>query len=147
MTLKDTTGLWLTGDPLLAHINDTFPKLFQATSEYHRHSLCSAPRVCLASPFLEHSQMLSTIPLPDEILKALKHLPSLKAPGLDGFHALFLQTNWHVLGQSIIQIIQDIFEQLRIPPKWGHTNLVLIPRVAHPEQITQFRPISLCNTL
>ena len=118
VTLKDTTGLWLTGDPLLAHINDTLHKLFQATSEYHRHSFRSVPRVCLASPFLEHSQTLSTIPPPppDEILKALRHLPSLKAAGPDSFHALFFQTNWHVLGQSIIQIIQDIFEQLRIPP-------------------------------
>ena len=60
---------------------------------------------------------------------------------------LFFQTNWHVLGQSIIQTIQDIFEQLRIPPSWCHTNVVLIPKVAHPENITQFRPISLCNTL
>ena len=64
VTLKDITGLWLTGDPLLAHINDTLHKLFQATSEYHRHSLRSVPRVCLASPFLEHSQTLSTIPPP-----------------------------------------------------------------------------------
>ena len=53
--LKDTTGLRLTGDPLLAHINDTFHKLFQATPEYRRNSLRSAPRLCLASPFLEHS--------------------------------------------------------------------------------------------
>ena len=147
VTLKDTTGLWLIGDPLLAHINDTFHKLFQATSEYRRPSLRSASRVCLSSPFLEHTQTLSTIPLLDEILKALRHLPSLKAPRPDGFHALFFQTNWHVLGQSVIQIIQDIFEQLRIPPTWGHTNLVLIPKVAHPEQITQFHSISLCNTL
>ena len=34
-----------------------------------------------------------------------------------------------------------------IPPSWGITNLVLIPKIAHPELITQFRPISLCNTL
>ena len=40
-----------------------------------------------------------------------------------------------------------MFEQLCIPPTWGHTNLVLIPKVAHPEQITQFRPIGLYNTL
>ena len=105
MTLKDTTGLWLTGDPLLAHINDVFNKLFQATFEYRRPSLRSALRVCLSSPFLEHTQTLSTIPLLDEIHKALRHLPSLKAPGSDGFHALFFQTNWHVLGQSVIQII------------------------------------------
>ena len=147
VTLKDTTGLWLTGDPLLVHINDTFHKLFQATFEYRRPSLRSAPQMCLSSPFLEHTQTLSTIPLLDEILKALRHLPLLKAPRSDGFHALFFQTNWHVLGQSVIQIIQDIFEQLCIPPTWGHTNLVLIPKVTHPEQITQFRPISLCNTL
>ena len=105
VTLKDTTGLWLIGDPLLAHINDTFHKLFQATSEYRRPSLRSTPRVCLSSPFLEHTQTLSTIPLLDEIFKALRHLPSLKASRLDGFHALFFQTNWHVLGQSVIQII------------------------------------------
>ena len=147
VTLKDTTGLWLIGDPLLAHINDTFHKLFQASSEYRRNSLHNAPCVCLASPFLKHSQQLSSIPLPDEILKALRCLPPLKAPGPNGFHALFFQNNWHVMDQSIIQTIQGIFEQLRIPPTWGHTNLVLILKVAHPENITQFRPISLCNTL
>ena len=47
----------------------------------------------------------------------------------------------------MIQIIHDIFKQLQIPPTWGQTNLVLIPKVAQPEQITQFRPVSLCNTL
>ena len=51
------------------------------------------------------------------------------------------------MGPSIIQVIQDIFEHLTIPPNWGDTNLVLIPKVSHPELITQFRLIRLCNTL
>ena len=61
--------------------------------------------------------------------------------------ALFFQTSWPSLGPNIIQVIQEIFKHLTIPPNWGITNLVLIPKVAHPELITQFHPISLCNTL
>ena len=68
-------------------------------------------------------------------------------PETDGFHALFFQTNWSRLGPSIIQVIQDIFTQHTLPPSWGDMNLALIPKVAHLEVITQFRPISLCNTL
>ena len=50
VTLKDTTRLWLTGELLLAHVNDAFKKLFQATSEYRRSSHRSEPHVCLSSP-------------------------------------------------------------------------------------------------
>ena len=32
VTLKDDTGLWLTGEPLTQHIHTAFKKLFQATS-------------------------------------------------------------------------------------------------------------------
>ena len=63
------------------------------------------------------------------------------------FMLFFFQTNWSNLGASIIQVIQEIFEQLNILPSWGTTNLVLIPKLAHLEMITQFQPISLCNTL
>ena len=70
-----------------------------------------------------------------------------EAPRSDGFHALFFQTNWSSLGPSIIQFIQDIFTQHTLPPSWGDTNLALIPKVAHPNVISQFCPISLCNTL
>lgn len=36
ITLKDDTGLWLIGEPLIQHINNAFEKLFQATST-HMH--------------------------------------------------------------------------------------------------------------
>ena len=101
----------------------------------------------LTSPFLNQAQALTRIPQPEKILRTLRELPPLKAPGPDGYHALFFQTNWVSLGPSIIQVIKDIFSQLTLPPSWGATNLVLIPKVAHLELITQFRPISLCNTL
>ena len=82
-----------------------------------------------------------------EIFQTLRELLPLKAPGPDGYHAIFFRTHWSSLGPSIIQVIQDIFEQLTIPLSWGDTNLVLIPKVAYPKLINQFRPISLYNIL
>ena len=140
-------GLWLIGKPLTQHINNAFKNLFQARSHHLRPTSRNTRQVSHCSPFLTHAQSLACIPPLAEILRNLRELPPLKALGPDGYHALFFQQNWSSLGPSIIQVIQEVFEQLTIPPNWGLTNLVLIPKVAHPELITQFRPISLCNTL
>ena len=124
---------------------------WRATNPTHSHSvpntLGTARQYYPNSPFLTQIQALTNVPQPDEIFQTLRELPPLKAPGPNGYHALFFQTHWYCLGPSIIQVIQDIFENLTIPPSWGETNLVLISKVAHPELINQFRPINLCNTL
>ena len=116
ITLKDGTGLWLTGEPLTQHIHNTFKTLFQASSSYCRTTPGNERSYCPNSPFHTHTQLLTRMPQPDEILQTLQALPPLKAPGLDGFHALFFQSNWSSLGLSIIQVIQEIFEHLTIPP-------------------------------
>lgn len=41
----------------------------------------------------------------------------------------------------------EFFETGELPPGTNDAFLVLIPKVGKPEQITQFRPISLCNIL
>lgn len=131
----------------MQHINAAFKKLFQATSAHmHPSSRCEM-QCSQTSPFLANAQSLTSIPQPEEIFRNLKNLPPLKALGPNGYHALIFQTNWYSLGSSVIQVIQEIFKQLSIPPIWGITNLVLILKIAHPEMITQFRPISLFNTL
>jgi len=80
--------------------------------------------------------LLSSIPQPVEILRNILSLPPLKAPGTGGYHALFFQNNWYILGPSVILVIQEIFEKLTILLDWGIANLVRIPKVAHPDLIT-----------
>lgn len=43
-----------------------------------------------------------------------------------------------MLPQQKMAILGPFFETLTIPPEWGITNLVLIPKVAHLEMINQF---------
>jgi len=42
--------------------------------------------------------------------------------------------------------MQEIFENRTIPKEWTATKIVLIPKIGHLETLTQFHPISLCNT-
>ena len=116
MTLKDGTGFWLSRETLTNHITDAFKKLFMATTAHMRTMTSLGPYFHHNSPFLDHSQSLSSIPQPTEILKNVLSLPPLKAPKPDGYHTLFFQNNWHILRLSMIQVIQEIFENLTILP-------------------------------
>lgn len=41
----------------------------------------------------------------EEVKQALFEMKPLKSPGKDGFHALFYQTQWNILGPSILRFI------------------------------------------
>ena len=100
-TLKDDTRLWLTGKPLSQYINNASKKLFQAMSPHLRPTSRNTMQCSHCSPFLIHAHSLADVPPLAEILRNLRKLPPLKAPGLDGYHALFFQHNWSNLGPSI----------------------------------------------
>ena len=82
-----------------------------------------------------------------EIDSVFKHLPSDKAPGPDGRHAIFFKKYWGILGDEITQEVLFAINRRQIPEEWNDTSIALIPKVDSPELITQYRPISLCNVL
>jgi ribonuclease HI len=90
----------------------------------------------LTSPFTEA-----------EITAAIKQMAPLKAPGPDGMPPVFYQSYWHVIGTDVIQAVLSSLNSGTLLPSINHTFVTLIPKVKNPEQVTDYRPISLCNVI
>ena len=82
-----------------------------------------------------------------EIGDALFQIGPLKAPGPDGFPARFFQRNWGLIKEDIVKAVKKFFSDGIMPDEVNDTTIVLIPKVPHPEFLSDFRPISLCNVL
>ena len=81
----------------------------------------------------------------DEIKNAVFQLGTFKAPGSDGFNGLFYQKFWEVVNKDVKEAVKSFFINGRMLKELNATEIVLIPKVKGPEEVTQFRPISLCN--
>lgn len=68
-----------------------------------------------------------------------------KAPSMDGFNAGFFQRHWETLKESIIVAVLGFLNGGDMLEEINQTLLVLIPKVANPQELSQYMPISLCT--
>lgn len=83
----------------------------------------------------------------EEVRKATFMMGANKAPGPDGLTAGFYQYHWEELGPGITASVLDFLNGGEMPECINSTIIVLIPKVKHPQDMKQFRPISLCNVI
>lgn len=83
----------------------------------------------------------------EEVKKALFQLHPDKAPGPDGMTKLFFQKFWNITGQDITNAVLQVLNYGESLVDWNSTIVTLIPKVANPVMIKEFRPISLCNII
>jgi hypothetical protein len=82
-----------------------------------------------------------------EVRDALFQMFPTKAPGPDGLPAHFFQRHWSLCGEEITNIVLRVLRGEDDPAAFNKTYIVLIPKVANPEELGQFRLISLCNVI
>lgn len=80
----------------------------------------------------------------EEVRMTLFEMTPLKSPRVDGLHAQFYQTQWNIVGQSLVDMIRRVFNEGDIEPFFNKTLIVFILKVDAPKVISQYRPISLC---
>ncbi|CAM8986786.1 unnamed protein product [Rhodiola kirilowii] len=66
-------------------------------------------------------------------------------PGPDGFTGRFHKTCWDIIKSDLMAAIDLYFHDFPLPVSFTATMLMLIPKVASATNMSQLRPISLCN--
>jgi hypothetical protein len=93
---------------------------------------------------------LSELDLPfteEEVWCTIKQMPSVKAPGPDGFTGCFYKTCWAIIKKDIMAAISAIWS--RKLANFGVLNsayITLLPKMEGAEQPKDFRPISLVHS-
>ncbi|KAA3475053.1 reverse transcriptase [Gossypium australe] len=83
----------------------------------------------------------------EEIQTVLEGIGPTKAPGADGFPALFFQRYWHIVGQDVTDYCLGILNNVQDFGDFNNTDIVLTPKVPNPTQLVNFRPIRLCSVV
>jgi hypothetical protein len=84
----------------------------------------------------------------EEIKKIIMRLPNEKAPGPDGFIGLFYKKCWNIIKFNLMEAL-GAFHSLRTRKLdlVNEAHVVLLPKTMGAASVTDFRPISLINSL
>jgi hypothetical protein len=99
-------------------------------------SISSVENLLLMSPFLL-----------EEIEEVVRNSDGNKSPGPDGFNFAFLKSFWYLLKEEVIVMFDQFFGNARLPNGLLSYFITLIPKVACPSTLGEFRPVSLLGCL
>lgn len=70
-----------------------------------------------------------------------------KAPGPNGMNHFFFQRYWPIVRKDTTEAIREFQRSGRLLKQVNYTHVTLIPKIKMPEDMSQLRPISLCNVI
>ena len=101
-----------------------------------------------AASLLEGQQERLIRPFTEEEVKsAIQGLKGEGAPGPDGILVFFYQQCWDLVGPEVMATIEDFCIGICNMDRLNKALLVLIPKCQGAEQVGDFQPISLSNSL
>ena len=122
-----------------------FRNLFSA------HELTQTPSIsiCNRGPKVPTNCFVALLcpPSKQEVWNVISMMVNNKAPGPNGFNALFFKKAWNIIGDDIFAAVNEFFTTGKILKQINHAIIALIPKHDQASQVNHFRPISCCNLL
>ncbi|KAA3481886.1 reverse transcriptase [Gossypium australe] len=123
--VKNTTGTWVTDPEALKQMTmEYFQKLFTPENDTCHNSIRSAFPKIMEQDIRDLSRDFTI----EEIRTALFQMHPNKAPGPDGFHALFFQRFWDTLKEAMCGFLLPILNGDQSSEKVNGTLITLIPK-------------------
>lgn len=141
--VEDAGGTWVTAqEGLMNEFQGFFKSLYTSEASHREFTACN-----YISPRVSNSMNRSLLrPFTSEEIKAaLFDMHPNTAPGYDGMTAGFFQSYWDIVGTDVCRAVRSFFYSGRMLGAINRTQIVLIPKVAIPTKVKDFRPISLCT--
>jgi hypothetical protein len=144
-SISDEQGqLWDTQEQVGTAFVHYFTQLFKTKTPCNMMQVVEAIEPCVTPAMNDLLVKEFTV---EEVGAALNQMSPLKAPGPDGFSADFYQKNWANVGREVSNAVIHILNNGSMNKDINSTYLALIPKIANPTCVTEFRPISMCNVV
>lgn len=142
--LKDSVGNWVTEQKdLEALVTQHYLNLFESKRGNMNVVLNCIPH----SITQEQNRLLMRKVNKEEVRLALFSMNPDKSPGPDGMSSGIYQHFWDIIGSDIVAFCDHVVSEGALPKNVNKTQVVLIPKRSKPENLSELRPISLCNVL
>ncbi|XP_027098892.2 uncharacterized protein [Coffea arabica] len=140
--IKKSNGDWVDTDAEIASEAITyFSNLFAGPLEAASDMLHLIPPLITT----EDNCMFEAAPNIEEVHQVVRAMDGDSAAGPDGFTGKFYTFAWEVIAQDVYNAVLSFFYGAELPRFVTSTSIVLLPKVSNPQDLSQFRPISLCN--
>ncbi|KAL0327086.1 UNVERIFIED_CONTAM: hypothetical protein Sangu_1786600 [Sesamum angustifolium] len=145
--IRGDDGQWIeTEEGIQNYIEGYFQKVFASNQpQVEDIALGTAQLLPVVTPSMAEELLLPYTE--EEVSKALFQMASFKSPGPDGMPPIFFKSFWHIVHDDVTACVLKFLNSFHLPPRMNDTYIVLIPKCKHPELLSQFRPISLCNVI
>jgi len=103
--------------------------------------------VAFSSVSGEENKMLVEDISEEEVKFAIWSCESSKSPGLDGFNFGFLKFCWEIFRKDVLKAVNEFANRGSWPTGSNASFICLVPKIDNPQQLSDFRPISLVGCL
>ncbi|GJX56334.1 probable L-cysteine desulfhydrase, chloroplastic [Tanacetum coccineum] len=145
MSINNIQGVVLEGNDIVTKFVKHFEKFFGQSQ--HVEPIGELEGIFTNTLYNDEALEMVKDVTDKEIKNAMFDISDCKAPRPGGYSACYFKKAWEVVGKDVCQLVKDFFENGKLLKEINSTLIALIPKVAQPNNITEFRPIGCCNVI